>query len=130
MADLGSMFWMIVAGALWGCTNPLMKLGSKGIIEIPAQNSVVRKFALEMWFLFSRWQYLLPFLVNMAGSIAFYYSVATGEISLAVPVVNSLTFLFTTATENFLGQRNLNSQVLLGMSLVVSGVAICVGSKT
>jgi hypothetical protein len=41
---------------LWGCTNPLIKLGSKGVTDLPKRSHPVMQFLAETFFLFTRWQ--------------------------------------------------------------------------
>mmetsp|Transcript_1329 Transcript_1329/g.1775 ORF Transcript_1329/g.1775 Transcript_1329/m.1775 type:complete len:132 (-) Transcript_1329:25-420(-) len=128
-SPLESAFWLVVVGVLWGCTNPLMKYGSKGITELPKKNNAILQFLSEFYFLFTRWQYLVPFLINMSGSVVFYKSLGDSELSLVVPITNSLTFLFTTLTSRMLGEQQLNKYSLVGIIFVLIGVSICVQSK-
>lgn len=54
----------------------------------------------------------------------------TTDISMAVPVCNALTFVFTAATAMWLGERvDHPGRKLLGMASVLLGIAICVASK-
>lgn len=43
-------------------------------------------------------QYIVPFLVNQCGSLLYVFALGTTDLSLAVPVTNSLTFVFTAIT--------------------------------
>jgi hypothetical protein len=51
------------------------------------------------------------------------------DISMAVPISNSTTFMWTALTEILLGEEPGNRWTLLGSALVVMGVALCVYSK-
>ncbi len=51
------------------------------------------------------------------------------DISMAVPISNSVTFLWTLATSVLLGEAALRPTDIAGSLLVVAGVAICVHSK-
>jgi hypothetical protein len=51
-----SGFWLFMVGILWGMTNPLMKIGSEGINELPQQKNAFFRFLSEMYFLFTRFQ--------------------------------------------------------------------------
>jgi hypothetical protein len=51
------------------------------------------------------------------------------DISMAVPISNSTTFMWTALTEILLGEEPGNKWTLLGSALVVMGVALCVYSK-
>jgi len=127
---LENSIWLIIVGILWGCTNPLMKYGSKGITEIKQKQNALLQFLAEFYFLFTNWKYVIPFLINMSGSIVFYKSLSNTDISLVVPITNSLTFLFTTLMGWLLGEEILNKWSFLGIVFVLMGVTICVSSKS
>ena len=119
--------WFILVGLLWGATNPLLKRGSKGIEDVQHQNRLL-KFIMEMKFLVLNWQYMLPFCINQLGAVVYYVTISRADITLAVPMTNSLTFLFTTLFGWLLGER-ISPWTLLGVLLVLGGVATCIFSK-
>lgn len=82
-----------------------------------------------VWWIFPL-QYLIPFLLNQCGSVVYYLTLASADLSVAVPITNSLTMIITTLTGKLLGEDNINAGTFLGMMLVVSGVSICVMDKT
>merc|ERR1712093_762762 len=89
-----------------------------GVTDLPKRSHPVTQFLAETFFLFTRWQYLVPFLLNMCGSVVFFWSLGSAEISLVVPITNSLTFLFTTATSQLLGEtRGVNRCTKCALSL-------------
>ncbi len=51
------------------------------------------------------------------------------DISMAVPISNSVTFLWTLVTSVLLGEAALRPADVAGSLVVVAGVAICVHSK-
>ena len=51
----GNAVWLVVVGAMWGCTNPLMKRGAEGVSRIKKDNKA-KQFIAENYFLLSRWQ--------------------------------------------------------------------------
>lgn len=53
-------------------------------------------------------QYILPFLLNQCGSVLYFLTLQNTDISLAVPVSNSLTFVFTAITGWFLGEEKVH----------------------
>ena len=126
--SLQHSFWLVAVALLWGTTNPLMKKGSAGVEKISYQNRLVQ-LVMEIKFLALRWQYFLPFLVNQSGSVLYYFTLSQADISLAVPITNSLTFLVTSLVSRFMGERVNSNWTYVGMALVVSGVALCVLSK-
>ena len=53
-------------------------------------------------------QYMGPFLINQCGSVLYYLTLQTTDLSLSVPVANSLTFLVTAITGRFLGESKIH----------------------
>jgi len=93
-------------------------------------------------------QFVLPFLVNQCGSVLFYFTLSStgtlssfslkiilshshlyldnyAELSVAVPLTNGLTFLFTSLAGQLLGEHPSSSRTYAGMLCVVLGVALC-----
>jgi hypothetical protein len=57
---------LVLAGALWGCTNPFIKRGSEGVSrrrDGHGGGGGGGVFA-DIVFLFRRWRYVVPFAVN------------------------------------------------------------------
>ena len=127
MEALWHALWFIVVAVIWGCTNPLLKRGSRGIEKVEHQNSFLQLLA-ELKFLVLNWQYMVPFLLNQSGSLLYYITLAQADISLAVPVTNSLTFLVTTAAGRYMGEE-LSGRTYAGIALVLCGITLCVLSK-
>lgn len=100
--------WLFLVGLIWGITNPFMKKGSEGITEInDGQNKNV--LIRQIIFLFTRWKWLLALGMNQMGSVLFYLSLSNTDISVAVPIANSITFIFTAITSYLIGEnRNIN----------------------
>lgn len=113
LETISSSFWVIVVAMLWGCTNPLIKKFSSGVTDLPKDDSKIKNFLRELWFLYSNWKYTLSFLLNMSGSVVFYWSLGHVKLSLLVPITNSLTFLFTTVTSTLLGEHTLSKRKIL-----------------
>ncbi|KAF9914798.1 heme binding [Lobosporangium transversale] len=93
----------ILVALCWGFTNPFIKNGSKGL-ETIKRNSWISQAAAEYWYLFTRWQYVVPLVLNLCGSVVYYHTLGKADLSLAVPITNSLTFIFTTLAGILLGE--------------------------
>uniref|UniRef100_A0A3Q3FHS1 Transmembrane protein 234 n=1 Tax=Kryptolebias marmoratus TaxID=37003 RepID=A0A3Q3FHS1_KRYMA len=119
---------LLLVSVLWGCTNPFLKKGSEGIENV-TKTSKVSQLLAEVRFLFLNLKYLVPFLLNQSGSLVYYYTLSTTELSLAVPVANSLTFLFTLLTGKLLGEEFGGKQAVAGMFLTMAGITLCVISS-
>ena len=121
-------FWLVAVAIVWGSTNPLMKKGSAGIENITHKNRIMQQM-LEIKFLICKWQYVLAFLLNQSGSVLYYFTLSQSDISLAVPITNSMTFLVTGLVGRLMGERLSSRWTYVGMAMVLSGVALCVASK-
>ena len=55
--------------------------------------------------------------------------ISPADISMAVPISNSVTFVWTLLAAVLLGEAALRPADVAGALLVVAGVAICVHSK-
>ncbi|XP_067862757.1 transmembrane protein 234 isoform X1 [Heptranchias perlo] len=118
---------LLLVALLWGGTNPFLKKGTEGIEKVKTRNVVTQLFA-EMKFLFLNYKYLVPFLLNQSGSVIYYFTLASTDLSLAVLLSNSLTFLFTLLTGKLLGEDIGGKQAMTGMLLTIVGVTLCVAS--
>ena len=105
-----------------------MKKGSAGIENIHSKNRLLQ-LMMEVKFLALRWQYAIPFLINQSGSVLYYFTLSQADISLAVPITNSLTFLVTSLVGRLLGEKIQSNLTYIGMVMVLCGVALCVISK-
>lgn len=85
---------------------------------------------LQLYYTLSHWQFIVPFILNQSGSVVYVYLLGSTEISMAVPICNSLTFVFTAITAHILGEVPVYPfQTYGGMCLVLIGIAICIDSK-
>ncbi|CAM9145358.1 unnamed protein product [Discosporangium mesarthrocarpum] len=146
--DLATVASFLLVGACWGCTTPLMKEGTNAPPKHPSEREPAsQKFALnpgskhgaKMGIIFRLWgplaslsraKVVIPYLINQSGSILYYYLLGSQDVSMAVPVCNSLTFLFTAVTAWVMGEKfQQPTRTLMGMALVVLGISVCIHSK-
>ncbi|XP_074548171.1 transmembrane protein 234 [Halichoeres trimaculatus] len=128
MVTIVELLSLLLVSALWGCTNPFLKRGTEGIENVTKTNRVSQLLA-EAKFLLLNIRYLVPFLLNQSGSLVYYYTLSTTELSFAVPVANSLTFIFTLLTGKLLGEEFGGKQAVVGMFLTMAGITLCVISS-
>lgn len=128
MDILSQTAYFIAVALVWGVTNPLLKKGSVGIEGIKCRGRV-HQLLSEVVFLALRWQYAVPFVINQAGSVLYYVTIGQSDISLAVPITNSLTFLVTAITGRMMGEKTPTFATYAGIVLVFIGVACCITSK-
>jgi multidrug transporter EmrE-like cation transporter len=98
---------LVTVAFLWGGTNPLIKRGSQGVEKIKG-NSKFQQWLLEMKFLITRWQYIVPFAMNQSGSVLYVLTLQDTDLSLAVPLANGLSFVFTAIVARLLNEQKAN----------------------
>ncbi|PVU89558.1 hypothetical protein BB559_003333 [Furculomyces boomerangus] len=118
-------FGFILTAMCWGSTNPFIKKGTEGLETVKKDNWILQ-IIFEFIFLFSRWQYVVPLVLNLSGSAVYYYTLSGADITTAVPVVNSLALVFTQATESIFMAKKSTKNDIIGMSLIILGVALCI----
>lgn len=122
------VIYIIVVSTLWGGTNPFIRQASKCLKDVKQQSSGFNNFITEIVHVFKNWKYSLPFLLNQSGSVFYNILVAKLDLSVAVPVVNSLTFLITIIVGMLLNEP-ITKMKVFGSVLVISGVSLCVIDK-
>ncbi|RUS30508.1 hypothetical protein BC938DRAFT_479294 [Jimgerdemannia flammicorona] len=131
----------------WGSTNPFIKIGSRGLDQISARypDGGLKRSLAEIVYLFTRWQFLVTDL--LIGFVLVRFTVGIEperlsrlllyawegwyvHLSLAVPITNSLTLIFTMLAGVLVGEKiNGGAETWVGMAMVVAGVGLCVNSK-
>lgn len=119
---------MFLVALLWGVTNPLLRLGTKDITKVKCA-SIFHQIIQEIIYLIKNWRFTLPFLLNQCGSVFYYITLGKTNLSITVPVVNSMTFVVTVIVGYFLGEK-LNKRVLFGSAMITFGVTLCIVEKT
>uniref|UniRef100_A0A8C3T4X3 Transmembrane protein 234 n=1 Tax=Chelydra serpentina TaxID=8475 RepID=A0A8C3T4X3_CHESE len=94
---------LVLVAILWGGTNPFLKTGTEGLEKVKQRNRVLQLLA-EMKFLCLNYKYMVPFLFNQCGSMIYYLTLASTDLSLAVPLCNSLALIVTVVTGKILGE--------------------------
>lgn len=129
----GNVFSCLFVSVLWGSTNPLIKKFTTKI-DRGASGTSVDKLLNEIKYLLGNWKYLILFLINQSGSVLYYLTLQNGDLSLIVPVTNTLTLVFTGTVGIFLGeekpdiskyQRSIQWECLSKyVQLIASGVCV------
>uniref|UniRef100_A0ABK0LG68 Transmembrane protein 234 n=1 Tax=Rattus norvegicus TaxID=10116 RepID=A0ABK0LG68_RAT len=102
-ASLGQVLALVLVAALWGGTQPLLKRASSGLQQVH-ERTWARQLVGEMKALFLNTEYLMPFLLNQSGSLLYYLTLASTDLTLAVPICNSLAIVFTLIVGKVLGE--------------------------
>ncbi|RPB27851.1 hypothetical protein L211DRAFT_833835 [Terfezia boudieri ATCC MYA-4762] len=129
----------LLVGAAWGMTSPFMRKAAvnyvplkRAVFEDPSVG-VVKKFFLKIIYavfdLLRRPSYAIPLLINLTGSIWFFLLIGQAELSLTVPIINSVAFLFTVLGEYLAEGKGVERDTWAGMAMVCGGIALCVQSK-
>lgn len=118
-------FGTILVAFLWGGTNPFLRQGSKPVATMESEKPAA---SILGWFfgLWTRRQFLIPFVLNQSGSIVYAGMLSTADLTVVVPVCNSLTFVITAVTSYLLGEPVASAPLLvLGSVLVTTGTFLC-----
>jgi drug/metabolite transporter (DMT)-like permease len=130
MISLQAFFGYLLVGVLWGCTNPYMKHAQ----AVSNQNRDSKENKLESKSIVGNirrmikdYKLIIPFACNQCGSVVFYFLLSSQPISIASPVCNSLSFLFTAITSYFVFHEVVKHPVYLlaGTLLILLGTVIC-----
>ncbi|CBY00604.1 similar to integral membrane protein [Plenodomus lingam JN3] len=99
----------LMVGVCWGLTTPFMRKAAMNYTPpqrsslTEPNNSWIQRKVLGIWYavigVLSRPAYAVPLLLNVTGSVWFFILIGKAELSLTVPITNSLAFLFTVLGE-------------------------------
>ena len=122
VVSLTSVVLVLVTAVLWGSTDALMKHFSP---PVQLENSSLSSYFLS---LVQSPAYLACLLCNQAGSVLYYYSLATAPLSLVSPVVNTGKVLVNVSVGRLLGER-LTYRKLAGLSIILLGIVLQLSSQ-
>lgn len=115
----------VIVGILWGCTNPFIKYAQAKHNDKRSNSilNILKRFFTDPLL-------FLPFLLNQSGSFFFYYIISTQPISIASPICNALSFIFTAITGYWFFKEELQSlsTLVIGIFLILLGSYICITS--
>ena len=122
------MVSFFIVSAVWGCTNPCLRYGNESTPTITNHNNVLLNFFHQIIVTLLNWKFSIPFLLNQSGSLLYVYLLGQAEISMAVPIINSLTFMNTFIASLIFGekQQKCNLYTIFGTLCILIGVAICI----
>ena len=122
VVSLTSVVLVLVTALLWGSTDALMKY-----LSPPVQhgNSSLSSYFLS---LVRSPAYLGCLLCNQAGSVLYYYSLATAPLSLVSPLVNTGKILVNISVGRLLGE-SLTPRRIAGLSIILFGILLQLGSQ-
>ncbi|XP_033013521.1 transmembrane protein 234 isoform X1 [Lacerta agilis] len=124
----GEVAALVLVAVLWGGTNPFLKRGTEGLERVKRESRTLQLLA-EIKFLCLNYKYVVPFVLNQCGSFVYYLTLASTDLTLAVPLCNSLALMFTLVTGKVLGEDIGGARAALGMLLTALGVALCIAGS-
>ncbi|XP_066246764.1 transmembrane protein 234 homolog [Euwallacea similis] len=122
------IYALICVAALWGLTNPIIKKNSTAIKEIKAK-SAITQLRLEIKYLLTHLEYVAPMTVNQLGSVLYFFTLQNTDLTLSVPLANSLTFIFTAVGGSYLEEKLPTKKVLAGSAFILFGTILCCYDK-
>ncbi|KAI0424787.1 hypothetical protein F5Y09DRAFT_323468 [Xylaria sp. FL1042] len=132
----------LLVGIAWGLTTPFIRRAAK--THNPPAHPLLARADVEASWLKSRLcgtffavvdllrnpGYAVPLLINLTGSVWFFLLIGQAELSLTVPIVNTLAFLFTVLGDWWVDKKVIDRNTWIGMILSLTGIALCVHSKS
>ncbi|KAF3760641.1 hypothetical protein M406DRAFT_282404 [Cryphonectria parasitica EP155] len=130
-----------LVGIAWGLTTPFIRRAARD--HHPPPHPVLDSDAVRASWLKSKVygaffavvdllrnpRYAVPLLLNLTGSVWFFLLIGKAELSLTVPIVNTLAFLFTVLGDWWVDGKVIDRGTMMGMILSLTGIALCVYSK-
>ncbi|KAK7923023.1 hypothetical protein PG985_007094 [Apiospora marii] len=132
----------LMVGVAWGFTTPFIRRAARDhnpplhpILEREDIKSSGLKSKLygavfAVLDLLKNPRYAIPLLINLTGSVWFFLLIGQAELSLTVPIVNTLAFLFTVLGDWWVEKKVISKDTWIGMALSLCGIALCVHSKS
>ncbi|KAL2758115.1 hypothetical protein ACRALDRAFT_1061347 [Sodiomyces alcalophilus JCM 7366] len=132
----------LLVGLAWGLTTPFIRRAAKDHRPPPrpfldsdaVQRSWLKRRLYGAFFavidLLRNPRYAVPLLINLTGSVWFFLLIGQAELSLTVPIVNTLAFIFTVIGDWWVEKKVISRETAIGMVLSLCGIALCVQSKT
>ncbi|KAF6111910.1 transmembrane protein 234 [Phyllostomus discolor] len=118
-ASFGQVLALVLVAALWGGTQPLLKRASSRLQPVH-ERTWVRQLLQEMKTLFLNFE---------CGSLLYYLTLASTDLTLAVPISNSLSIVFTLVVGKVLGEDIGGKRPFAGMVLTTAGITLCITSS-
>ncbi|KAM9369658.1 transmembrane protein 234 [Phaethornis superciliosus] len=119
---------LVLVAVLWGGTGPFLRAGAAGLEELQCPGRL-QQLRAEIRFLGLNYKYIVPLLLNQGGSLLFYLTLASTDLSLAVPLCNSLALVVTVVTGRMLGENIGGQRAVAGMLLTGLGVTLCLAGS-
>lgn len=121
-----------IVALVWGGTNPFLRRGGEAAAKDtgkPKGNGIgatLNQFLRTL----ANWRFSVPFGINQLGSQLYNILLGSTKLSMAVPIVNSMTLVVTGVVARLLGEKEpVTAKSLLGAVLVVAGVSMCVAGE-
>ncbi|KAK0422226.1 hypothetical protein QR680_007444 [Steinernema hermaphroditum] len=115
-----------VVSAMWGATNPFLRKGAQHT-SANSRNECKCKIVkplIDLKNLVMNWRFFIPFALNQSASVLFVVLLAHMPLTVVVPCVNALTFVFTAIVGQLVGEEKICMETLLGTTLIVAGIAL------
>jgi hypothetical protein len=138
-------FSLILVGAFWGCTNPFMR---KGFVDTKSTTSTntsdptnttsakndttdgILQFIMQKLGHLANIKIWIPYVINQLGSVLFYKTLASSNLTLSVPICNATAMVFSSITSAILGEKvDKPWRAVSGVICVLLGVAVCIHSS-
>ncbi|KAI2625832.1 integral membrane protein [Hypoxylon sp. NC1633] len=132
----------LLVGLAWGLTTPFIRRAARDhkplayplLERDDVKASWIKSKLYGAFFavvdLLRNPRYAIPLLINLTGSVWFFLLIGQAELSLTVPIVNTLAFLFTVLGDWWVDKKVISRDTWIGMALSLCGIGLCVQSKS
>ncbi|KAF1818710.1 uncharacterized protein K489DRAFT_88942 [Dissoconium aciculare CBS 342.82] len=133
----------LAVGICWGFTTPFMRRAAVKRDQRPKSDRPETSDSNTNWLTRHLWTigyaifdllsnpgYAIPFLLNVTGSIWFFLLIGQAELSLTVPITNSLAFLFVVLGDWWAESKTISLDTWFGIALVLGGITLCIHAKS
>ncbi|KAJ5041132.1 uncharacterized protein L3040_005685 [Drepanopeziza brunnea f. sp. 'multigermtubi'] len=121
----------LMIGIAWGFTTPFIRKAARThsppphpILDSSAvRDSWVKSKVYGAFFgvidLLRNPRYAIPLVINLTGSVWFFLLIGKAELSLTVPITNSLAFLFTVLGDWYVDRKVISRDTWIGIVLIL-----------
>ncbi|KAI0537146.1 integral membrane protein [Xylaria digitata] len=132
----------LLVGLAWGLTTPFIRRAAK--THNPPDHALLERDDVKASWLKSKVysaffavvdllrnpRYAVPLLINLTGSVWFFLLIGQAELSLTVPVVNTLAFLFTVLGDWWMDRKQVMNGYEMALSCLLRKVAFAAFSSS
>jgi multidrug transporter EmrE-like cation transporter len=120
--SLQGLITIVIAATLTSVANLLLRAGITAAGGFQSTNLIDTAYRFAL--LLMEPKFAVGFVVYFIAALVWFRVIASEPLSIAYPVMVSLTFLMVTASAAFLFGERITVRLLVGLLLVLGGIAL------